>query len=308
MLRQGDLDGAISHFRTVTVWRPMRRCLTRNWDRLWRPRVSLDEAASELSEAVKLAPQQPEVHRQLARVLSSQGKIGDAIAEMKQAVTLAPDQPELHDDLGVLLAQKSQFAEAEKEFRDALALDSHYEPALFHLGVDIVAIGRHRWRHTAAHPGDPRPIRRTELRSTTWEPLWKQSTILRARFKPINRRRSLRPIWFLCKPGWACCLQRSGDPENAAVAFRKVVELTPNDPEAYNNLGLALMQHGEGPAAVKEFQHALKLRPDDAAFRGNLAVTLLQQSDFDAAAEQLQEALKTGSRRMRRCITIWRWR
>ncbi len=53
-------------------------------------------------------------------------------------------------------------------------------------------------------------------------------------------------------------LQRSGNPESAAVAFRKVVALTPNDPEAYNNLGLALMQYGQGPAAVKEFQHALQ--------------------------------------------------
>ena len=99
------------------------------------------------------------------------------------------------------------------------------------------------------------------MRSTIWGLPWKPSTILRERYKPINRRRSLRPTWFLCKPGWACSCSVSGDPENAAVAFRKVVQLTPNDPEAYNNLGLALMQHGEGPAAVKEFQHALQAAP-----------------------------------------------
>ncbi len=36
--------------------------------------------------------------------------------------------------------------------------------------------------------------------------------------------------------------------------FGKVIELTPNDADAHNNLGLVLMQRGEGEAAVKNFK------------------------------------------------------
>ena len=73
--------------------------------------------------------------------------------------------------------------------------------------------------------------------------------------------------------------------------FRKVVALTPNDADAHNNLGLVLMQRGEGDAAVKEFQEAVKLRPDDAGFRGNLGISQMQLANFDAAIEELRKAI-----------------
>ncbi len=87
MLRQGDLDGAIPHLRTVTSLAPDAALPHAELGKALAAKGSLDEAAAELNQAVKLAPQQPEVHRQLARVLSAQGKTDDAITEMKQAVT-----------------------------------------------------------------------------------------------------------------------------------------------------------------------------------------------------------------------------
>ena len=68
--------------------------------------------------------------------------------------------------------------------------------------------------------------------------------------------------------------------------------LTPDDSEAHNNLGMALMQGGEGDASVMEFQAALKLRLDDTGIRGNLGIAYLEKSELDRAVRELREALK----------------
>ena len=90
-------------------------------------------------------------------------------------------------------------------------------------------------------------------------------------------------------------MQRTTDVEGAAAAFQKVTELTPDDPDAHNNLGLVLMQRGEGDAAIKEFKEAVRLRPEDAGFRGNLGIAYLQLSDFDAADGTVAAGAQNGA-------------
>ena len=64
-------------------------------------------------------------------------------------------------------------------------------------------------------------------------------------------------------------LQRSGAP-GAVAAFRQLVQLRPNDPDAHNNLGLALIQSGDATGSIPEFEAALQLRPADTGYRTNL--------------------------------------
>ncbi len=48
----------------------------------------------------------------------------------------------------------------------------------------------------------------------------------------------------------------------AAVNFRRAVDLRPNFPEAWNELGFALRQTGQYAEALKAYDRALRLRPD----------------------------------------------
>src|SRR5262249_17934790 len=48
----------------------------------------------------------------------------------------------------------------------------------------------------------------------------------------------------------------------AAVAFQHAVDLKPNYPEAWNELGFALRNQGKYPDSLKAYDQALRLRPD----------------------------------------------
>jgi Tfp pilus assembly protein PilF len=129
MLQQGDVQGAISYFRTVTKLKPTLPVAHAYLAQALESNGQMDEAIAEFRVAVQLAPKQPEAHRAVGRALSAQQKTDEAIEEFKEAVRLAPEQAERHDELGSLSAQKSQFTDAEEEFRHAIKIDAKYEPA-----------------------------------------------------------------------------------------------------------------------------------------------------------------------------------
>lgn len=69
-------------------------------------------------------------------------------------------------------------------------------------------------------------------------------------------------------------LDESGKPDEAAVWFRRALELDPDHRAAHNNLGKILFGQGKKAEAVGQFQAALKLDPNDAAAHFNLALAL----------------------------------
>jgi len=48
----------------------------------------------------------------------------------------------------------------------------------------------------------------------------------------------------------------------AAAAFQRAVDLKPDYPEAWNELGFALRNQGKYPDSLKAYDEALRLRPD----------------------------------------------
>jgi len=78
---------------------------------------------------------------------------------------------------------------------------------------------------------------------------------------------TLKPDFAPLQTSLGLLLQRRSDPGWCCEGFfPKLVQLTPSDPEAHNNLALAMLQRGEADAAIKEFREAILLRPDDAGF------------------------------------------
>ena len=65
-------------------------------------------------------------------------------------------------------------------------------------------------------------------------------------------------------------------PENAAVLFRRTLLLTPNDWQAHNNLGVALLRSGQVGAAAAEFRETLPNKPAVFKCAGKPTKTLCQ--------------------------------
>lgn len=94
----------------------------------------------------------------------------------------------------------------------------------------------------------------------------------------------------------------------AVTSFRRAVELRPNYPEAWNELGFALRQTGKYDEALAAYDQALKLRPNfpealeylGEAYvklgRADEARTILERlKTLDAArAQELDQAIRAG--------------
>ena len=61
-----------------------------------------------------------------------------------------------------------------------------------------------------------------------------------------------------------------GQKEVAIEHFRKVIELRPHHPHAYNNLGATLLDIGEYEEAKSHLKKAIELQPDYAEACNNL--------------------------------------
>ncbi len=82
-----------------------------------------------------------------------------------------------------------------------------------------------------------------------------------------------------------------GDFEAAIKEYSKVVELRPDLPEAYNNLGVAQKRKGDLAKAADSFNKALKLNPDYSAAISNRGWVLAEQNQWIDARREFERAL-----------------
>lgn len=88
------------------------------------------------------------------------------------------------------------------------------------------------------------------------------------------------------------CYQRSKRLDEAAVRFRKAVQIDVGFAAPYYNLGTIEALAGKDEAAAKEFRKALDAEHDFPEARFNLGVIHARRGDLDAAIQELREAIR----------------
>lgn len=78
----------------------------------------------------------------------------------------------------------------------------------------------------------------------------------------------------------------------AVPAWRKAVELNPDDPRAHNNLGSALAETGKPVEAMREYRRSLELNEQSSQAHSNLGSALAQQGRLDEALAQFERAVE----------------
>ena len=89
----------------------------------------------------------------------------------------------------------------------------------------------------------------------------------------------------------ALALQFDGNLSDAALHYRKAIELDPGNSEAHNNLGTVLNDLGDPEAALQHVREALELAPDVPAVHNNLGKTLISLGDMDGAELHFRRAI-----------------
>ena len=103
------------------------------------------------------------------------------------------------------------------------------------------------------------------------------------------REQFLDPYSFL-RAGLAN--EHTGDHKGAERAYRRGLEIAPDDPELRNALGWTLFQDGRTAEAVAEYERALTANPDNAKAHNNLALALVERGQLEEAAGHFRRSLE----------------
>ncbi|HEX7895518.1 MAG TPA: tetratricopeptide repeat protein [Terriglobales bacterium] len=78
----------------------------------------------------------------------------------------------------------------------------------------------------------------------------------------------------------------------ASAAWKKALEMAPDDARAHNNYGVALMEMGRVDEAVPEFRRALELNRDSSQTHNNLGSALAEKGEVEEALPLFQKAVE----------------
>jgi tetratricopeptide (TPR) repeat protein len=78
----------------------------------------------------------------------------------------------------------------------------------------------------------------------------------------------------------------------ASAAWKKALEMAPDDARAHNNFGVALMEMGRVDEAVPEFRRALELNRDSSQTHNNLGSALAEKGEIQEALPLFQKAVE----------------
>jgi tetratricopeptide (TPR) repeat protein len=102
----------------------------------------------------------------------------------------------------------------------------------------------------------------------------------------------VKPTYLVARKVLAVALYHQGRREEALQQYRKMLELTPDDPDLLTDVGGMLLNLNRPAEAEEAFSQALRLKPGVASVHVNRAVALLRQGQLDRAVDECRAALR----------------
>ena len=217
---------------------------------LLRARGDQAKAAEHYREAIRLRPGYPEGHYNYAILLESRGSTAGAAEHYREALRLRPDYVDAHHGYANLLKVRGDLDEAEKHYTEALRLRPEY--AEVHSNYAILLEDKGEPKKAAEH--------------------YREALRIRLHYPEAHYN-------------YAILLENQGDHAEAEEHYRLALRLWPDYPEAHNNLAILLQAKGDPAGAEHHYTEALRLRPDDPETHYNYALLLRAKGDAQGAEE-----------------------
>jgi tetratricopeptide (TPR) repeat protein len=218
------------------------------------------EAAAAFRRAIELAPRDAELHRKLAGALEELGARDEAVACCRRAVELRPDHAESQNSLGVLLERQDRLDEAVACLREAVRLAPDFADAHGNLAAALERQGKPEEASAA-----------------------------------LQRAVALAPNSARARMHLALALERQGKVDDAIASYRRAVQLEPRYPAAHPRealiIGLAALNAGRHADAADCLRRATLYEPDNAEAHNHLGVALLLLDKLGEAEAALRRAV-----------------
>jgi Tfp pilus assembly protein PilF len=142
LLREGKLDAALERFGEALKITPDDEDIHFNMGITLARLRRFDEAIEHYAEAIRLLPQYAEARNNLGNALAMKNRLEEAAAQFKSAIDIMPQHASAHNNLGTVLARQGKLDEAVTNFSKAVQLQSDYFEAYVNLGSSLLSLGR----------------------------------------------------------------------------------------------------------------------------------------------------------------------
>jgi len=288
-----------------------------------KPRAA---AISTLQGFLARNPKSPDVQLQLARLLVGEKRYSEAKRHFDQLLQSYPNNPDVVYPVALLALQENDVALAEKQLRHLLTLDLPNRSAPYYYLGQIAEDGKRLDEALAYYgqvgPGEqylPAQVRSAaivarsgkldEARSLLQQAaasrpelsvqlVLAEAALLRdakqteAALAVLEHERKPQPLQPELLYESALLAERLGNMEVVESRLRKLIELQPDNPQAYNALGYTYADRNIRLAEARQLiEKALQLAPDDGHILDSMGWVLYRQGDLEGALEYLQRAL-----------------
>ncbi len=225
--------------------------------------------------ALKLNPEDAEVHNFLGMSLHRQGKIKQALHEFEAALTINPAYYQAYNNAGYMWFLLNNYDRAKAAYDLALKYKPDFKPAQKNKALlDKVVEGK--------------------LSKQVFELSESASKIEDedAQIAAYKKVILLDSTYAKAYNNLAVAYYYTGNLDSALIYLEKAVKLKKDYPEAINNLGYLYKVAGKYETAVQLFLRALTLKPKYVAALNNLAETYYLNNEIHNAQRTLNTVLE----------------
>ena len=240
-------------------------------------------------QALRLRPDYPEAHNNLAVLLRATGDFAGSAHHYGDALAERPDYPEAHYNYALLLHLIASPSGAAEHYREALRLRPEYVEA--HHAYAGLLHGRGELPEAEAHYRDALRLRPDNPEAhNDLAVLLEDMRRLEEAERHYREALRLRPEYAEAHYNFALHLENFGDLRGAEREYREALRAWPDYGHAHNNLAILLQARGELEVAEEHYKEAARLRPADSEVHYNYALLLRRRGNEVRAAEHFRAA------------------
>ena len=282
-------------------------------DRAWElvAQGNRQEAVRVLDQVIKANPRNGDARLLLGSILAEEGKSAEAIRHIEEAVRLMPQSPMAHNALGEALQTAGELNRARGAFEKAVALDPRFAQAHANLGRVLIQTGEssgaaeHLDRAIALAGQTPDAAYSLYLRAkihTEQDEVEKAAAALKL---AVAAQPDFGEAWSDLGQALKVLLDDAG----ALAAFRRAVEVNPENAISQYRLGAEHLRQGNARDAVIHLRKSFELDPGNQSALNSLQLALRQNGQAEEAGrikEKLVEALRGIDRQSRDAFSALR--
>jgi tetratricopeptide (TPR) repeat protein len=280
----GRRDSAVGYLREAVRLNPEAALAYLHLGLTYIENKRWPEAQNALRQYVALRPNDFVGQFNLGLAYDYNSKFDDALRVYEAAARLQPNDAPTHNNVGRIYLKRKKLDEATAQFREALKIDPDFIDAHNNLGLALT------------EKGD------SEAATAQWKELIASANrLLKAMPKPgtpeekprdRRRRNEIFARVITARAALAENYLQTKMYADAALEYRNLLILSPNNVAAMSNRGLALYNIKEYSEALKVYDGIIKRQPKNAIAHNNRGVVLEAMNNRTAALDAYRKAIE----------------